>query len=58
MTDQKVFVNKTCYFSGGSCVAVERHMILSFLFMLHHQETLSSRLSKSLKKQEVCVVHV
>jgi hypothetical protein len=24
-TDQKVFVIKTVYFSGGSCVAVERH---------------------------------
>jgi hypothetical protein len=30
----------------------------SFLFLLHHQETQSTALLNSLKKQEVCVINV
>jgi hypothetical protein len=32
--------------------------VQSFLFVLHHPETLSTRLLNSLKKQEVCVINV
>jgi hypothetical protein len=41
-TDQKVFVNKTFYSFGGSCVAVKDSSIERFLFVLLHQETQST----------------
>jgi hypothetical protein len=39
--DQKVFVIKTLYSFGGSCIALERQYCQEFPFMLDHQETLS-----------------
>jgi hypothetical protein len=34
------------------------NVLESFLFMLHHQETLPTVLLNSLKKQEVCMINV
>lgn len=57
MTEQKVFFIKTSYCSGGSRIAVDDNIVETFLFLLYHQQTLSTGLLNSLKKQEVRVIN-
>jgi hypothetical protein len=54
-----VFVINTFYISGGSCVLLwGDNIVESFLFVLHHRQTLSVGLLNSLKKQEVREINV
>jgi hypothetical protein len=54
-TDQKVFVIKTVYTSGGFVLLWKDTNVQSSVFVLRHKETLPAGLLNSLKKQEVCV---
>jgi hypothetical protein len=56
--DQKVFVIKTFHSLVVLGLLWRDNIIESFLYMLHHQQTLSTRLLSSVKKQDMCVINV
>jgi hypothetical protein len=57
MMDLKVFVSKPLTLLVV-LVLLWRDNIKSFLFMLHHHETLSTGLSNNLQILEVCLINV